>query len=55
MKKAEKLSATNPHATFGVNEFADVSAAEFKIRHSAEKHFKAPGRQAHGRCDVVHG
>jgi cathepsin F/cysteine peptidase B len=41
MKKAEKLSATNPHATFGVNEFADVSAAEFKIRHSAEKHFKA--------------
>ena len=41
MRKAEKLSKLNPLATFGVNEFADMSAAEFKIRHSAEKHFQA--------------
>ena len=41
MKKAEKLNKLNPHATFGVNAFSDMSAAEFKIRHSAEKHFKA--------------
>jgi len=40
MKKAEKLQALNPLATFGANEFADMSAAEFKIRHNGEKHFK---------------
>lgn len=39
MRKAERLAEMNPFATFGVNEFADVSAAEFKIRHSAEKYF----------------
>jgi cysteine peptidase B len=41
MKKAEKLRRMNPLASFGVNEFADMSPAEFKIRHSAEKHYKA--------------
>eukprot|EP00331_Platyophrya_macrostoma_P022186 CAMPEP_0176445430 /NCGR_PEP_ID=MMETSP0127-20121128/23697_1 /TAXON_ID=938130 /ORGANISM="Platyophrya macrostoma, Strain WH" /LENGTH=300 /DNA_ID=CAMNT_0017831215 /DNA_START=49 /DNA_END=947 /DNA_ORIENTATION=+ len=41
MKKAEKLAKLNPLATFGANEFADMSAAEFKVRHSAEKHYKA--------------
>jgi cysteine peptidase B len=41
MKKAEKLSKMNPLATFGVNEFSDMGAAEFKVRHSAEKHYKA--------------
>ncbi|CUG86908.1 cysteine peptidase, putative, partial [Bodo saltans] len=41
MKKAEKLMKVNPLATFGANEFADMSAAEFKIRHSGEKHFAA--------------
>jgi C1A family cysteine protease len=41
MKKSEKLAKMNPLATFGVNEFADMSAAEFKVRHSAEKHYKA--------------
>ncbi len=41
MKKSEKLAKLNPLATFGANEFADMSAAEFKIRHSAEKHYKA--------------
>jgi len=41
MKKAEKLMKVNPLATFGANEFADMTAAEFKIRHSAEKHFAA--------------
>jgi C1A family cysteine protease len=47
MKKAEKLQASNPHATFGVNEFADMSAADFKIRHSAEKHYKS--KAAHSK------
>jgi len=39
MKTAERLQASNPLATFGVNEFSDVSAAEFKIRHNAEKYY----------------
>ena len=40
MKKAEKLAKRNPLATFGVNEFADMSAAEFKTRHNGEKQYK---------------
>ena len=44
MKKAEKLQAANPLATFGMNEFSDMSAQEFKIRHSAEKHYAAAMR-----------
>ena len=40
MKKAAHLQSVNPLATFGANEFADMSAAEFKIRHSGEAHFK---------------
>jgi C1A family cysteine protease len=39
MRKAEKLQALNPLAKFGVNEFSDVSAAEFKVRHNAQRHF----------------
>jgi cysteine peptidase B len=50
MKKAAKLMKVNPLAAFGANEFADVTAAEFKIRHSAEKHFAA---RVAGRKDVV--
>ena len=41
MKKSEVLQAANPLATFGANEFADMSAAEFKVRHNADRHFKA--------------
>jgi cysteine peptidase B len=40
MKTAAQLQAANPLATFGANDFADMSAAEFKIRHSGEAHFK---------------
>ena len=40
MKKADQLAKANPLATFGANDFADMSAAEFKIRHSGEAHFK---------------
>ena len=41
MKKAEKLNVANPLARFGVNEFSDMTAAEFKIRHSGEKVYAA--------------
>jgi C1A family cysteine protease len=40
MKKAEQLQSMNPLARFGANEFADMSAEEFKIRHSGERIFK---------------
>lgn len=46
MQIAEKLQASNPLATFGVNEFADVSAAEFKVRHNAEKHYARVANKA---------
>jgi cysteine peptidase B len=39
MKTAERLQAANPLATFGVNEFSDISAAEFKVRHNADKYY----------------
>jgi len=39
MKKAERLAKTNPKASFGVNEYSDMSASEFKIRHSGEKYY----------------
>ena len=37
MKKAETLMQANPLAIFGANEFADMSEAEFKSRHNADK------------------
>ena len=37
MKIAAKHQAANPYATFGANEYADMSAEEFKSRHNAEK------------------
>jgi cysteine peptidase B len=47
--KAKESQRRNPHATFGMSPFADMSAAEFKVRHSAEgwfaktkEFFKAP-------------
>lgn len=39
MKIAERYQALNPLATFGMNEFSDVPAPEFKVRHNAEKHY----------------
>lgn len=41
MQTAERLQAANPLARFGPNEFADLSAAEFKHRHNANKHFRS--------------
>lgn len=35
MRRAAELQKRNPHATFGVNEYADISAAEFKKTHHA--------------------
>lgn len=40
MRKAEKLSETNPQATFGASPYADYTEAEFKRFHNAEGHFK---------------
>jgi cysteine peptidase B len=38
--KAAELSKLNKYATFGDNIYMDMSAAEFKTRHNAEKYFK---------------
>lgn len=46
MKKAEVLQAANPHATFGANVFADLSAAEFKAYHNGNAHFRAATKVA---------
>ena len=45
MKMAKALRATNPHATFGVNEFSDLSAAEFKATHHNAERFFALAKQ----------
>jgi cysteine peptidase B len=37
MKKAAHFNKVNPLASFGVNEFADLSAEEFKTRHNSDK------------------
>jgi cysteine peptidase B len=39
MRVAAKLQASNPLATFGVNEYADMSAKEFKSRHNGDKYY----------------
>jgi C1A family cysteine protease len=39
MEKAERLRAKNPLAHFGANEFADMTEAEFKVRHNAQAHY----------------
>jgi cysteine peptidase B len=41
MKKAEKLQALNPKATFGASPYADYTEVEFKKYHSAQAHYKA--------------
>ena len=39
MRKAAALQASEPTATFGMNIFSDLSEAEFKSRHNAEKYY----------------
>lgn len=39
MKKAAELQKANPLAKFGVNEFSDLTEAEFKRYHNAEQHY----------------
>jgi cathepsin F/cysteine peptidase B len=39
-QKAAELQKRNPHARFGGNVYMDMSAKEFKIRHSAEAYFR---------------
>nr|ABQ23398.1 cathepsin L isotype 1 [Trypanoplasma borreli] len=41
MKKAAELNRKNPMATFGPNEFADMSSEEFQTRHNAARHYAA--------------
>jgi C1A family cysteine protease len=38
--QARKMGDLNPLATFGVNEFTDLTAAEFKRYHNAERYYK---------------
>jgi len=40
MNKAEKLKASNPLANFGMNEFSDLSAEEFKRWHNGDAFYK---------------
>jgi C1A family cysteine protease len=40
MKIADEMSAKNPLAKFGHNEFSHMSAAEFKVYHNAEAYYK---------------
>ena len=47
MEKAKKQMELNPHATFGMNVFSDMSAAEFKSRHNAEKVYAAAQKHSH--------
>lgn len=39
MRKAAEHQTRNPHATFGMNAFSDMSAEDFKTRHNAQKHY----------------
>jgi len=39
MQTAAKMSARNPLAKFGVNEYSDMSAAEFKSRHNGNAYY----------------
>jgi cysteine peptidase B len=41
LKKAAQLEAANPKATFGVNEYADYSPAEFKKFHDSQKFYQS--------------
>jgi cysteine peptidase B len=40
MNKAQKMNEKNPHATFGANEYADLSAEEFKTYHNGVEFYK---------------
>ena len=49
MEKAKRLQAANPLATFGANEFADMTVEEFKSRHNGEAHFKKAAAERRAR------
>lgn len=42
MKRAQQLMLQNPLAQFGESPFADLTPGEFKLYHSAAKHFQQP-------------
>lgn len=50
MQRAEALAGANPMATFGMNEFADIPASEFKARHNGQKVYAAAAKAAAARA-----
>jgi cysteine peptidase B len=46
MKRAAQQQAGSKSATFGANEFADVTAAEFKVRHNSDKLYAKAAKHA---------
>jgi cysteine peptidase B len=47
MKTAEKLQEANPLATFGVNQFADLSPEEFEVYHNGAAFFAERAKEVH--------
>jgi cysteine peptidase B len=45
VKKSKEQQARNPHAVFGVNQFSDLSAQEFKVYHNAQHVYAAARKQ----------
>ncbi|KAH8618097.1 hypothetical protein ERJ75_000309900 [Trypanosoma vivax] len=42
MRRSRMYAAANPHATFGVTPFSDLTPEEFRTRyHNGERHFEA--------------
>jgi cysteine peptidase B len=52
MKTAEKMQKLNPLATFGVNEFSDLSPEEFQVYHNGEAFFSARQKEIHDIADL---
>lgn len=53
MRLAERHAAANPHATFGVTPFSDLTREEFRSRyHNAAQHFAAAKRRLRTRVGV---
>jgi len=46
MRVADSLAAKNPLASFGHNQFAHLSAEEFKVYHNADNFYKAESQRA---------
>jgi len=45
MQVAADMSAKNPLATFGVNQYSHISAEEFKVFHNADKYYKTQAQR----------